>query len=197
MNNNNHLMKFSRNLSSLLRHRAADYNLIILEDGYISLNEILKVDTKKISFKNCSIEDIISIVDNDKKNRFSLITKNKIMYIRANQGHSNKVGNYIKDEMLLTPITDPMDYCVHGTSAESAVSIKKEGLKKMERKHIHFASSENAKSGMRYNCQMLIHCDMKSAMKDGIKFWLSENDVILSSDDIAPKYLTFVNVNNK
>lgn len=168
-----------------------DFNLTILEDGYMPLNQILELDTDKISLKGYTLEDIRIIVDNDKKNRFSLIFKNDIAYIRANQGHSTNVGNCIKNELLLTKITESMNYCVHGTTLDAASIIKIEGLKKMSRTHIHFASSRNAKSGIRNNAQVLIHCDMKSALKDNINFWLSENNVILSSDDMDPKYLTF------
>ena len=185
------LIKFSKSLSWLLRHHATDYNLNIEEDGYVPLSEILNLDFKKVSFKGCSEEDIITIVDNDNKQRFSLIDKEGIKYIRANQGHSHSVGSKIKDELLLSKILTPMDYCVHGTTIESANIIKKSGLKKMRRKHIHFSSSPNAQSGIRYNAKVLIHCNMDMAMKDGIEFWLSDNDVILSSNDIDPKYLTF------
>lgn len=74
-------------------------------------------------------------------------------------------------------------------------SIKKMGLSKMRRQHIHFAIGEPGAqeviSGMRKSCEIMIFIDLKSALDDGIKFYLSENKVVLSSGIngiIPPKY---------
>ena len=54
----------------------------------------------------------------------------------------------------------------------------------MNRNHIHLATgvSEDSKvvSGMRSNCNILIYIDMELAMKDGIKFFKSKNNVVLT-----------------
>ena len=64
----------------------------------------------------------------------------------------------------------------------------------MGRTFIHFASSQNAISGKRASCDTIIYIDMKLAMEDGIKFYMSKNKVILSDgiDGIIPsKYIRF------
>ena len=70
--------------------------------------------------------------------------------------------------------------------------IKKTGLNKMSRTHIHFASKPNAISGFRGSSNVLVHVNMYLAMADGIKFYMSDNEVILSEGPIDPKYFSRV-----
>lgn len=121
--------------------------------------------------------------------------------IRANQGHSLKV----EDEGLLTPITaDNMpDAAVHGTThAAWPLILASGGLKRMTRNHVHFAAglpagfasiaednraiSDSAPviSGMRKSSTVLIYLDLRKAMETGLKFWLSDNGVILSEGNL-------------
>jgi 2'-phosphotransferase len=112
--------------------------------------------------------------------------------IRANQGHSLEVAS----ENLLTPITEDTmpSMVVHGTThAAWPQIVATGGLKKMARTHVHFASglpagfkSEDADttapviSGMRNSSSILVFVDIKKAVEAGVKFWKSENGVILS-----------------
>lgn len=79
-----------------------------------------------------------------------------------------------------------MDLVVHGTTYKAYAEIKKTGLNKMKRSHIHFAicddfiKGNDAQSGIRSNCQILIYIDMKQALDDGIEFYMSDNKVVLS-----------------
>lgn len=62
----------------------------------------------------------------------------------------------------------------------------------MTRNHIHFApglpKEEGVISGMRSTCDIIIEIDMEGAMKDGIQFYISSNNVILTEgeDGILP-----------
>ena len=94
------LKRKSIGLSKILRHSAINRGLNIDEGGWINLNDILQ---KCQEFKDTTFDDIKYIVDNNNKNRFSLILKNKHWYIRANQGHSI---SKVKDSLLLIEITD-------------------------------------------------------------------------------------------
>lgn len=118
--------------------------------------------------------------------------------IRANQGHSLKV----EDEGLLKPITpeNRPETAVHGTThAAWPLIAASGGLKRMKRNHIHFASglpagfesiadgatADNTDaapviSGMRKSSTVLMYLDVQKAMEAGMKFWLSDNGVILS-----------------
>lgn len=115
--------------------------------------------------------------------------------IRANQGHSLKV----EAEGLLKPITseDVPETAVHGTTHAAWPLIETSGgLKPMGRNHVHFASGLPAGfksvvesnndvaapviSGMRKSSTVLMFLDIAKAMEAGIKFWLSDNGVILT-----------------
>ena len=65
----------------------------------------------------------------------------------------------------------------------------------MSRNHIHFApgmpKEEGVISGMRATCDIYIEIDMEAAIKDGIKFYISSNNVILTEGVdgvLSPKY---------
>lgn len=120
--------------------------------------------------------------------------------IRANQGHSLKIDS----EGLLQPITTHYipDTTVHGTThANWLLIVASGGLKPMGRNHVHFASGLPAGSrsiidadtdqdttdvaapvisGMRKNSTILIFLDTRRAMDAGLKFWRSDNGVILT-----------------
>ncbi|KAF1979333.1 hypothetical protein BU23DRAFT_549336 [Bimuria novae-zelandiae CBS 107.79] len=122
--------------------------------------------------------------------------------IRANQGHSIKVDT----EGLLTPISvekgNVPDVVVHGTDEHAwNLILKSGGLRRMGRNHIHFASGLPAGfkaldepasagepekeappviSGMRKSAIVLVYVDIQAAMQAGIKFFVSENEVILT-----------------
>ncbi|KAI8941121.1 hypothetical protein NX059_002359 [Plenodomus lindquistii] len=121
--------------------------------------------------------------------------------IRANQGHSIKVDT----DGLLTPIAQEAgnipDTVIHGTDEPAwNLILKSGGLRRMGRNHIHFASGLPAGfksltsstgsaeekdaapviSGMRKNSSILIYIDIQAAIAAGIKFFISENGVILT-----------------
>lgn len=65
----------------------------------------------------------------------------------------------------------------------------------MSRNHIHFApgmpKQEGVISGMRGSCDVYIEIDLFKAMKDGINFYISSNNVILTegvNGALDPKY---------
>ena len=139
--------------------------------------------------------------DVDAKATISSDSKPSDWLIRANQGHSIKV----EDEGLLTPITAenmPLS-AVHGTThAAWPLIVASGGLKAMTRNHVHFASGlpegftsiasvdqeGNAVttaaapviSGMRKSSTVLVFLDLPKAIAAGLKFWVSDNGVILS-----------------
>lgn len=69
----------------------------------------------------------------------------------------------------------------------------------MSRNHIHFApgmpKDKEVISGMRNSCDVIIQIDMFKAIKDGINFYISANNVILTEGidgTLPPKYFLFV-----
>ncbi|KAF3163488.1 hypothetical protein TWF106_006053 [Orbilia oligospora] len=115
-------------------------------------------------------------------------------FIRANQGHSIS----IQDDLLLQPLDEQNvpNICVHGTYYSALTLILQSGgLKKMGRTHIHCAAGlpkasvhpETGEeipavlSGMRFDAEVLFYIDILKGVQDGLKFWRSDNGVILTT----------------
>lgn len=174
--------EISKTLSWVLRHGAVEEGLTIEPSGYAPLDEVMQFLRRK-GCKNIDEDKITHIVDNNDKKRFEIEERKHHKFIRATQGHSMKIVN---TEELLTKITDPSLHpiVVHGTFSKFWGLIKEGGLKRMTRNHIHFApgmpKEEGVISGMRGTCDVIIEIDLVAAMKDGIEFFISTNNVILT-----------------
>jgi 2'-phosphotransferase len=186
----------SKTLAWILRHKAETMGLKMNDEGYVAINDLLKLD----KFENVSVDNIKYVVENNDKQRFTMCERNGDFYIRANQGHSGDLGSKINDEKVLKKILVPYKDCFHGTYSKYLTSIKEKGLSKMNRKHIHLIDKMNAISGMRKNCDIVIHINMKHAMEDGIVFYESNNNIILTEGDINgiidPKYFDKIETRN-
>ena len=193
--------RLSHKLSSLLRHRARDAGLTIGEDGYVPVSEIMVHFQHRYSFS-----DIEEVVAQDQKQRYHLTCRNlnddddddaPVWFIRANQGHTIA---HVRDKLLLERLTDPylVPVCIHGTYLKAYAAIEASGgLSRMKRNHIHFAPADldtvNVQSGLRSNVEVKIYINVSRAMEDGIVFYRSANNVILtpgalSTGTLAMKY---------
>ncbi|KAH1019859.1 hypothetical protein HUJ04_009613, partial [Dendroctonus ponderosae] len=158
-------------------------------------------------FHNCTVEDIKRVVDSSDKQRFSLRVFNGVLEICANQGHSIQVSAARSllaqglDKLSLVPIREPGQFeVIHGTYFGKWAKIKREGLSRMSRNHIHFAKGlpcdKSVISGIRSNCQVFIYVNLKAALEAGIPFFLSSNGVVLSPGNeqglIVPQYFSRV-----
>ncbi|XP_021966128.1 tRNA 2'-phosphotransferase 1 isoform X2 [Folsomia candida] len=185
----------SKALSWLLRHNAVQEGLHIESGGWVDLSAVLKLPR----FTNWTVDDVKAVVASNDKQRFSLRElQGDRLEIRANQGHTLKE---VDDAELLEPITDPAGITViHGTYLRHWDAIKSTGLSRMKRNHVHFAPGElgedGVTSGMRNSAQIYIYVDIEAAMRDGVKFYRSANNVILSPGNrdgfVEPKYFTKV-----
>ncbi|KAF8567489.1 hypothetical protein P879_10237 [Paragonimus westermani] len=183
----------SKKLAWILRHGAEKTGLQYREGGYLYLDEVLQLS----AFSGFSVEDVRRVVEVNDKRRYDLSTEpgTSRLRIRAFQGHSVPI-----EGLELTPIVDASQFptVIHGTYFKNWETIRTEGLKRMARTHIHFAPGETGDagviSGMRASAEVLIYIDLAKAMQDGIHFYLSENQVILSEGDangcLPPKYFT-------
>lgn len=180
----------SKTLSWLLRHAAEKQGLKLSPEGFICVDELLRHP----SLNRYTISDIRRVVKNNDKQRFTLRNIGDVLEIRANQGHSIQAI----ERLELTPILDAssVNNVIHGTYMELWPKIKKEGLSRMRRVHIHFASGlpndPNVISGIRRDVNVFIYIDLKKALAAGLKFFHSSNRVILSTGDengvIPPRF---------
>ncbi|KAI8614757.1 phosphotransferase KptA/Tpt1 [Chytriomyces sp. MP71] len=164
---------FSKAVSKILRH---DPKIPMRSDGFVRLDDLVK----RPQFKNKTLADFQQLVSSNDKQRFSLAEVDGVWIIKANQGHSRQVN------VALEEISDPSDIpiVIHGTYLHCWPAIQREGLNRMNRNHIHFAVGRPGESGvisgMRKTCEVLIFIDAQKAMFDGIRFFRSPNNVILS-----------------
>ncbi|XP_039027344.1 tRNA 2'-phosphotransferase 1-like [Hibiscus syriacus] len=187
-----------RLLTRILRHMATELNLNMRNDGYVKVEDLLKLNLKtfaNISLRSHTVDDIKEAVRKDNKQRFSLLVENGELLIRANQGHTVTA---IESESLLKEIlsADEVQVCVHGTYKRNLESILESGLKRMKRLHVHFSSGlptdGEVISGMRRDVNILIYLDVRKALEEGMKLYISDNKVILTEgfDGVVPvKYL--------
>ena len=71
-------------------------------------------------------------------------------------------------------------------------SIKKEGLQKMSRQHVHLSKDRETaiKVGSRRGVAQILTVRSGEMHRDGFKFYLSENNVWLT-DEVPAKYIEF------
>ncbi|XP_057979823.1 uncharacterized protein LOC131165785 isoform X2 [Malania oleifera] len=183
-----------RLLVRILRHMASELNLSMRSDGYVKVQDLLKLNMKTfadIPLRSHTVDDIKEAVRTNNKQRFSLLEENGELLIRANQGHSIQT---VETESLLKPIlsVEEVPVCVHGTYKRNLESILESGLKRMKRLHIHFScglpTDGEVISGVRRDINVLIFIDVQKALEDGMKFYISDNKVILTEgfDGIVP-----------
>lgn len=185
-------IQLSKSLSWLLRHGAVREGFRLSPEGYLDVNEILLNKTFRGKY---NITDIERVVKNNDKQRFKLRhnPSTNRLEIKANQGHTI---TEVSDSEL-TPITQPIyKTVIHGTYLKCWPQIKDEGLSRMKRKHIHLAKGAlddaSVISGFRRDAEVHIYIDLARALADDIKFFESENGVILTSGNekgyLEPKY---------
>ena len=181
-------VRLSKTVSWILRHGAQKEGLLMREDGYMKVEDLLA--NPKVKSQSLDFAGLQEIVKADKKNRFHLLAGAEAneWWIRANQGHSMAdVKLELKPVLSLADI--PSGVAVHGTTKKAWEGISKEGLSKMKRNHIHIAQGvpgdNGVISGMRNSSQVFIFIDIQKAIDAGIKFYSSENGVILTEGNEA------------
>ncbi|CAE7363641.1 unnamed protein product [Symbiodinium natans] len=172
-------VKISKMFSYVLRHAAHKLDVRIRKDGFVRLRDIMELK----NFRPYNLEELMACVYFDEKERYTMVREfDGELLIRANQGHTMKV---VEDDLLLEPITDPttVSDCVHGTYLVHWPFIKRQGLSKVARNHIHLAPGlpEDGKiRGMRSTAELFLYIDVPAAMQDGMIFYRSKNEVILT-----------------
>ncbi|KAL7885646.1 hypothetical protein AOLI_G00059410 [Acnodon oligacanthus] len=188
-------VRLSKSLSYALRHGASKMGLHMSSDGFIFVDELLAHQ----QFCSFSLEDLETVVATNDKQRFKLQNhpENGRLQIRANQGHSVQV-EYLELRPVVPDASDCPREAVHGSYMRHWASIRSKGLSRMKRTHIHLApglpGDTQVISGMRQNCDLAVYIDVPKALSDGIKFYWSENGVLLTPGDadglLAPQYFS-------
>jgi putative RNA 2'-phosphotransferase len=185
--------KVSKLCSAILRHKPADFGIVLDAEGWASVDDILRVINGRKPFSTSDLsydaKDLYGMAERNDKQRFSISAD--FTKIRANQGHSIKV------DLKLEPVENPPPFLFHGTARKNISSIMKDGLLKSGRQYVHlsYGSDTALNVGSRHErngTPAMFVVDTKVAMDGGQKFYISDNKVWLA-DHIPAECLTLVN----
>jgi putative RNA 2'-phosphotransferase len=160
--------KISKRLSYILRHAPDSVGLVLDENGWASVHDLMTKFGRPLS-----IEDLKEVVETNEKKRFAF--NDNLTKIRASQGHS------IEIDLAYQP-TMPPEFLFHGTATRFIESIKKDGLLKGSRHHVHLSLDEVTarKVGARHGSPVILTLKSKEMYEAGYVFYVSENDVWLT-----------------
>jgi len=173
------LVKRSRFLSLILRHRPEVVDLTLDENGWVPIDILLDaLKNQKHSLTRAELDEIVAT--NNKK-RFAISEDGQ--RIRACQGHSLDI------DLGLQPRTPP-PILYHGTAVRFLPSIREKGLQKMNRQHIHLSTTQEIAIdvGSRHGKPAILLVQAESMSVDGYSFFLSENGVWLT-ETVHVQYL--------
>lgn len=175
------LTKLSKFLSLVLRHRPDTIGLTLDEGGWADIAELIERARKAgVNLTPATIQQIVATSD---KQRFSISPDGSC--IRANQGHSVPVELGLQE-------TEPPDILYHGTARRNISSIRRDGIRRGKRNHVHLSSDKDTaiKVGVRDGQSIVLTVLAAKMFQDGIRFFISENGVWLT-EYVAAEYLLF------
>ena len=164
-----------KQLSFLLRHDSEAFsNGLIDKHGWRKVSELIK-DHK---YTKDLLDDIVKT---NNKQRYEYNEDETL--IRARQGHSINVDVNLSE-------STPPDILYHGTATRFLDSILEKGIVKGNRLHVHLSKDEDTATtvGARHGRPYVLKIDAKKMHEDGIKFYLSNNNVWLT-DFVDVKYI--------
>ena len=172
-------VKISKFLSLVLRHQPEVIGLCLDKNGWAAISELIgKAHIAGFNLTPTLIQQIVATSD---KQRFNVSQDGNC--IRANQGHSIPVEPGLLE-------AQPPDILYHGTARRNLNSIRREGIKRGKRNHVHLSLDvETAfKVGVRHGHPVVLKVQAGIMFTDGIHFLRSENGVWLT-EYVAPEYL--------
>jgi putative RNA 2'-phosphotransferase len=177
------LVKISKLLSFVLRHRPDKIGLSLDKNGWADVQDLIDKINSHNGHDYLTVEILEEVVRKDNKKRYAF--NDDKTKIRASQGHSVDIDLKLKE-------TTPPEFLYHGTATQFIENIKKQGLKKMRRNHVHLSLDvATAKIvGERHGKPIILRIKSKEMNDKGVKFYLSDNKVWLT-DDINTKFIDF------
>lgn len=167
-------LELSKEISYALRHAPWEYELEMDEEGFVPLKQLLSaLDETGHYQRNVTVEDICHLMEVSDKKRYEIAGDK----IRALYGHS--IPMHIEKEEIVPP-----DVLYHGTTHKALDRILKEGLKPMSRQYVHLSKDLDTAllvGKRRDDKPVLLSVDAKKAFKDGIRFYLGNNKVVLTA----------------
>lgn len=175
------LVKLSKFISLVLRHDPGRFGLTLDPQGWVAVDELLTAAARGgVALDDATLRRIVS--ENDKQ-RFAFSSDGR--RIRANQGHSVEV------DLGLPPVTPP-ELLYHGTTERFLEPIRRTGLEKRARQHVHLSIDEPTavKVGQRHGRPVVLTVRAGAMAAAGFTFYRAANGVWLT-ERVPPEYLVF------
>lgn len=173
------LKNISKYLSLVLRHEPEHIGITLDEEGWTDVAELIEKMNKKGT--RLDFETLQQVVETNDKKRFAF-NEDKTR-IRASQGHTVEVD-------LNLPPQVPPAILYHGTADRNLDVIKKNGLVRMERQHLHLTAEKKTalNVGGRHGTPVLLTIQALAMHEKGYAFYLSANGVWLT-DHVPAEFI--------
>ncbi|QDV38199.1 RNA 2'-phosphotransferase [Tautonia plasticadhaerens] len=173
------IVRVSKFLSLVLRHRPESIGLTLDEGGWASVEDLIARAGRHGT--RLSRELIAEVVASNDTQRFRLSEYGS--RIRASQGHSISV------ELGLEPV-EPPGVLDHGTATRFLDSILRDGLRPSGRQHVHLSGDVPTAEavGRRHGRPVVLEVASGRMVEDGFPFFRSDNGVWLTAR-VPPGYL--------
>ena len=173
--------QISKFLSLVLRHQPDKIGIELNDAGWTSIDGLL--EAMRQNGRKMSRETLDHVVATNDKQRFSISVDGSM--IRASQGHSVDV------DLGYEPAIPP-EFLLHGTPASAVDVIRREGLKKMKRHHVHLHSDADTAEtvGARRGKPILLRIRSEQMASEGFEFFVTANQVWLT-DHVPPRFIEF------
>ncbi|MEV0049568.1 RNA 2'-phosphotransferase [Saccharopolyspora shandongensis] len=172
-------VRVSKYLAKHLRHQPERIGIELDEHGWVAVDELLAAAGSH-GFP-ISRAELVRVVEDNDKQRYVIDADR----IRASQGHSAAVD-------LDLPVAHPPAWLFHGTVARNLACIRAEGLRPMNRHHVHLSvDRETAKRvGARRGRPVVLTVDAAGMHEAGHEFRVSANGVWLV-DHVRPEFIRY------
>lgn len=178
MNQRDDITRDSKRLSYLLRHGANEARLAMDAAGWASIDDVLKT----LRMTRATLDR--AVVENT-KGRLEMEGGR----IRACQGHSLAGVPVTLDALEASWREWTSDHPIwHGTSVDAVPSIAREGIKSIERTHVHLAAELRSKVGKRASVDVMIEVSPTALRARGVRVFESGNGVLLARE-VPPECL--------
>lgn len=171
------LVKLSKFLSLVLRHKPQTIGLTLDENGWAKVDDLIRLANQQGSDLTRPLLERV-VAENDKK-RFALSEDGK--RIRASQGHSVEID-------LALPPCEPPELLYHGTASRFLPSIRAWGLKPRGRRHVHLSldAATATQVGRRHGGPVVLVIRAREMSAAGHTFFVSANGVWLTEQVPVP-----------
>ncbi|PKQ31275.1 MAG: RNA 2'-phosphotransferase [Actinobacteria bacterium HGW-Actinobacteria-2] len=161
----------SKFLSLVLRHSPETVGISLDAQGWVGVDELLAACGQHgRSISRAELDEVVAI---SPKRRFAFSEDGR--RIRASQGHSVSV------DLGYEP-SDPPAVLYHGTVARALEAIREDGLRPMQRHHVHLSAdiATALSVGGRRGAPVVLVIDAAAMSAAGIAFFVSANGVWLT-----------------